>query len=248
MSGHSKWHSIRHKKGREDAKRGKIFTKLIRELSIAARLGGPDPESNPRLRQAIDAAKSANMPNDNIDRAIKKGAGGTDGADYEEVTFEGYGPAGVAVLVETQTDNRNRTVSEVRHFFDRYNGKMGETGCVSWMFDKRGLVMIDKSEADEDTVMDIALDAGAEDIKGEGDFWEVHTSLEDYETVKQAFEAARIPNRSQIAMVPQTTVELTGKSAEQMIKLMDALEDLDDVQNVWANFDIPDEEMEKLSA
>ncbi|MFO8056887.1 MAG: YebC/PmpR family DNA-binding transcriptional regulator, partial [bacterium] len=188
MSGHSKWHSIRHKKGREDAKRGKIFTKLIRELSIAARLGGSDPESNPRLRQAIDAAKSSNMPNDNIERAIKKGVGGDDGAAYEEVNFEGYGPAGVAVLVEAQTDNRNRTVSELRHYFDRYNGKLGEAGCVSWMFDKRGLIMIDKSDADEDTVMDIALDAGAEDIRGEGDFWEVLTSTDDYESVKQAFD------------------------------------------------------------
>ncbi|MFO8055743.1 MAG: YebC/PmpR family DNA-binding transcriptional regulator [bacterium] len=239
---------MRHKKGREDAKRGKIFTKLIRELSIAARLGGSDPESNPRLRQAIDAAKSSNMPNDNIERAIKKGAGGADGAAYEEVNFEGYGPAGVAVLVEAQTDNRNRTVSELRHFFDRYNGKLGEAGCVSWMFDKRGLIMIDKSDADEDTVMDIALDAGAEDIRGEGDFWEVLTSTDDYESVKQAFDAKGVPHQGRIAMIPQTTVQLSGKSAEQMLKLMEALEDLDDVQNVWANFDIPDEEMERLSA
>ncbi len=249
MSGHSKWHSIRHKKAKEDAKRGKIFTRLIRELQIAARLGGADPESNPRLRQAIITAKAANMPNDNIDRAIKKGAGESGSDSFEEISFEGYGPGGVALLVETMTDNRNRTVAEVRHLLDRHNGKMGETGCVSWMFEKRGIITVDKEDGDEDAVMEAALDAGAEDVKDEGGIWEVVTEQGDFETVKEAFDEKGIEvSMAEVTMIPQTTVELSGKEAEQMLKLMDSLEEHDDVQNVYANFDISEEEMEKLSA
>jgi YebC/PmpR family DNA-binding regulatory protein len=249
MSGHSKWHSIRHKKAKEDAKRGKIFSKLIRELQVAARAGGPDLDNNPRLRQAVATAKAANMPNDNIERAIKKGAGGGEGQDYDEITFEGYGPAGVAILIETMTDNRKRTVAEIRHLLDRYNGKMGEAGCVSWMFHKHGLIMIDKDKADEDAVMEVALEAGADDIQDAGDAYEVTTSINDFEAVKQAFDKAGIPvSVAEISMIPQTTVALAGKEASQMLKLMDSIEDHDDVQHVYANFDISREEMEKLSA
>ena len=249
MSGHSKWSSIKHKKGKLDAKRGKVFTKIIRELLIAARAGGPDPGSNSRLRQAIASAKAANMPNANVERAIKKGAGGEEGGTLEEIMFEGYGPAGVALLVETMTDNRNRTVSEVRHMLESHNGKMGETGCVSWMFSKRGLIVIEKDKAAEDMVMELALEAGADDVVDAGDVFEVTTGINDFEAVKAAFEKKAIPMlESTLSMVPQTTVKLTGKSAEQMVKLMDALEDQDDVQNVYANFDIPGEELEKLSA
>jgi YebC/PmpR family DNA-binding regulatory protein len=249
MSGHSKWHSIRHKKAKEDAKRGKVFSKLIRELQVAAKAGGPDLENNPRLRQAVATAKAANMPNDNIERAIKKGAGGGEGQDYDEIALEGYGPAGVAILVETMTDNRNRTVAEIRHLLDRYNGKMGAAGCVSWMFQKHGLIMIDRDQADEDAVMEVALEAGADDIQDSEDLYEVTTSINDFEAVKQAFDKAGIPVAvAEISMIPQTTVALAGKEASQMLKLMDSIEDHDDVQHVYANFDISAEEMEKLSA
>jgi YebC/PmpR family DNA-binding regulatory protein len=248
MSGHNKWSSIKHKKGKEDAKRGKIFTKLIRELSIAARLGGADTESNPRLRSAIAAARSANMPKDNISRAIKKGAGGEEGVDLEEITFEGYGPAGVAILIETMTDNRNRTVAEVRHLLDKYNGKMGESGCVAWMFDTKGLVAINKESSDEDTVMEIALDAGADDVSEEGDVFEVLTSFDDFESVREAFEKKEVAyEMAEITRIPQTTVNLEGKEAKRMLKLLDMLEDQDDVQKIHTNFDISEEEMEKLS-
>lgn len=247
MSGHSKWASIKHKKGKEDAKRGKIFTKLIRELTVAAKAGGADPDNNPRLRQAILTAKQNSMPKDNIDRAIKKGAGGGEGGDFIDITFEGYGPAGVALLVKVLTDNRNRTVAEIRHLLDRHNGKMGETGCVNWMFDQRGVITIDKSAIDENALMDLALDAGAEDVRDAGGEWEVVTSVADYETVRSALEAKGIAmTSSELAMLPQTTIDLTGKDAEQMIKLIDALEDHDDVQNVYANFDISEKEMEAL--
>ncbi len=249
MSGHSKWHSIRHKKAKEDQKRGKIFSRLIRELQIAARLGGADPESNPRLRQAVMTAKAANMPNDNIERAIKKGAGGGEADAIEEISFEGYGPAGVALMVETMTDNRKRTVAEVRHVLDRHNGKMGEAGCVSWMFEKRGLIVVEKEAGDEDTVMEAALDAGADDVQDAGESWEVITDPQEFEAVKKTFDDKGIPvTMAQVSMIPQTTVKLSGKDAEQMIKLMEAFEDHDDVQNVYANFDISDEEMERLSA
>jgi len=248
MSGHSKWASIKHKKGKEDAKRGKIFTKLIRELTVAAKGGGADPDNNPRLRQAILTAKQNSMPKDNIDRAIKKGAGGAEGGDFIDITFEGYGPAGVALLVKVLTDNRNRTVAEIRHLLDRHNGKMGETGCVNWMFDQRGVITIEKSAIDEDALMDIALDAGAEDVREAGDVWEVVTSVADYEPVRLALEAKGIAmTSSELAMVPQTTIDLTGKDAEQMIRLIDALEDQDDVQNVYANFDISEKELEAIA-
>jgi len=248
MSGHSKWHSIRHKKAKEDAKRGKIFNRLIRELQIAARAGA-DPEGNPRLRTAIAAAKQANMPNDTMERAIKKGAGGEEGADLEEITFEGYGPGGTALMIETMTDNRNRTVAEVRHLMDRYNGKMGEAGCVSWMFEKRGVILVDKDKADEDTVMEVALDAGAEDVEDLGESWQVTTDPSEFEAVRDAFEQKGVPvSFAEASMVPQTTVRLSGKEAEQMLKLVDAIEDHDDVQHVYSNFDISEEEMERLSA
>jgi YebC/PmpR family DNA-binding regulatory protein len=249
MSGHSKWSSIKHKKGKEDARRGKIFTKLIRELTVAAKSGGADPDNNPRLRQAILTAKQSSMPKDNIDRAIKKGVGGAEGANYEEIMFEGYGPAGVALLVQVLTDNRNRTVAEIRHLLDRHNGKMGETGCVSWMFEKRGNITIDKAVVDENTLMEVALEAGAEDVRDGFDFWEVFTSQNDYEQVRAAIEAKGIAMlTSEIAMIPQTTIDLAGKDAEQMVKLLDVLEDQDDVQHVYANFDISEKEMERLTA
>jgi YebC/PmpR family DNA-binding regulatory protein len=249
MSGHSIWHSIKHKKAKEDAKRGKIFTRCIRELATAARVGGPDPDMNPRLRTAIAAAKAANMPNDNIERAIRKGAGLEEGTAYEEITFEGYGPQGVAIIVEALTDNRNRTVAETRHVFDKYGGKMGEAGCVSWMFDKKGVLYVDKTAADEDRITEAALEAGAEDVKDEGASWMVTTAAADFETVRTAFDEKGIPySDAEITMLPQTYVKLTGKDAEKMLRLMDYLEDLDDAQHVYANFDISDEEMEKLSA
>lgn len=249
MSGHSKWSTIKHKKGALDAKRGKIFTKLIKEITVAARMGGGDPESNPRLRTAIAAARAQNMPSDNITRAIKKGTGELEGTTYEEITFEGYGPGGVAVMVEALTDNRNRTVAEVRHLFSKYNGNLGEQGCVSWMFEKKGLIYFSKDSVDEETLMEAALEAGAEDLNDEGSLWEVVTKPSDLEKVRDALVAKGFkPESSEVTMVPQSTVKLTGKDAATMLKLMDALEELDDSQKVYANFDISDEEMEKLSA
>jgi len=249
MSGHNKWSSIKHKKAKEDAKRGKVFNKLIRELVVAAKEGGGDMDSNPRLRTAVSTAKQANMPNDNIDRAIKKGAGGGEGTDLEEIIFEGYGPAGVALMVHTMTDNRNRTVAEIRHLMDKYGGKLGESGCVFWMFDKKGVIEIEADAADEDTVMEIALEAGADDVESGETSYEIVTAPEDFDNVREAFEKAGVPMAvAEISMVPQTTVELSGKEAERMIKLMDYLEDHDDAQAVYANFDISEEEMEKLSA
>jgi YebC/PmpR family DNA-binding regulatory protein len=248
MSGHSKWASIKHKKGKEDAKRGRIFTKLMKEISIAARMGGGDTDSNPRLRSAIAAAKAANMPNDNIARAVKKGTGEMEGVSYEEGSYEGYGPGGAAVMVEILTDNRNRTTSDVRHIFTKFNGNLGETGCVGWMFNKRGLFLVDKETIDEDGLMEVVLDAGAEDISDAGAAWEVVTSPEDFENVRQTLEEKEINTiLAELSMIPQTSVELSGKKAEQMLKLMDALEDCEDVQKVFANFDISEEEMERLS-
>ncbi len=248
MSGHSKWSTIKRKKGAADAKRGKIFSKLIREISIAARMGGGDPAANPRLRLAIQRAKAENMPNDNIERAIKKGLGQLDGgANYEETTYEGYGPAGVAILVEAQTDNKNRTTSEVRHLFTKYGGNLGENGCVAWMFEKKGLIVFDASSTDEDKVMEIALEGGAKDIETKDNEIEVTCAPADFEKLKTAFEKAGMtPIVAEISMIPQTTVKLDGKEAEQTLKLLEALEDHDDVQNVYANFDIPKETMEKL--
>ncbi len=249
MSGHSKWSTIKHKKAAQDAKRGKIFTKLIKEITVAARLGGGDPAANPRLRAAIDAAKSQNMPKNNIERAIKKGTGELEGVSYEEVTYEGYGPGGVAVLVETITDNRQRTVAEVRHIFAKRGGSMGEPGSVAWIFEKKGLIVIEKSKVDEDTLMDAALDAGAEDIQDSGTEWEIETRPENLEKVKNALEAAGIEILSaEVSMVPSNTIEIQDeKQAEQLMKLMNALEDNDDVQNVYANFDIPDELLERVA-
>jgi YebC/PmpR family DNA-binding regulatory protein len=246
MSGHNKWSTIKHKKGAADAKRGKIFTKIIKELTVAAKMGGGDPDANPRLRTAIDKAKSENMPKDNIERAIKKGSGGLEGVNYEETTYEGYGPGGVAVLVEVMTDNRNRTVSDVRSIFSKCNGNMGEAGCVAWLFDKKGLIVYSK-DVDFDALFEAALEAGADDVAAEEGQIEVVTDPSAFIEVREALEKAGFKHESaEVTMIPQTMVKLDGKQAESMLKLMDRLEDNDDVQNVYANFDISDEEMEKM--
>ncbi len=248
MSGHSRWSSIKHKKKIMDARKGKIFTKLIREITVAARLGGGDPDKNPRLRAAIAAAKAENMPKENIERSIKRGIGEIEGANYEEVSYEGYGPGGVAVLVDCLTDNKNRTVAELKHIFERYGGSMGEPGCVSWVFEKKGLISIEADKVDEDKLLEIALEAGAEDVRSAGSQFEVITDPSDFEKVKKAIEDAGIPHTlAEITMIPKTTVKLDGKKAEQMLNLMQALEDLDDVSHVYANFDIPDEIMEAMA-
>ncbi|TFG37648.1 MAG: YebC/PmpR family DNA-binding transcriptional regulator [Syntrophobacterales bacterium] len=249
MSGHSKWSTIKHKKGAADAKRGKIFTKIIREVTLAARLGGGDPEGNSRLRQAISAAKAENMPKDNIDKAIKKGIGDLgDGIVYEEIVYEGYGPGGVAVLVEVMTDNRNRTVSEIRHIFSKHGGNLGENGCVSWIFEKKGTIIFNKNDVDEDELMEIVLEAGGDDVAEHESEYEVITDPNAFEDVKSAIDSSGIKYIvAEIGMVPQTTVNLDEQKAAQMLRLMELMEDNDDVQNVYANFDIPDEIMERLS-
>jgi YebC/PmpR family DNA-binding regulatory protein len=248
MSGHSKWHSIKHRKGAVDAKRGKVFSKLIKEITVATRLGGKDPDSNSRLRTAIAAAKAENMPKDNIDRAIKKGTGELGGSNYEEVSYEGYGPGVVAVLVEVLTDNKNRAVAEVRHLFERYGGSLGEAGCVAWMFSQEGLLVFRKDEIDEEKLFEVALEAGAEDIKESDKEFEVITEPSPFERVKTAIENAGLKYvLAEITMVPQKTVNLDGKNAQQMLTLMELLEDNDDVNHVYANFDIPDEVMEAIS-
>ena len=249
MSGHSKWSTIKHKKAAQDAKRGKIFTKLIKEITVAARLGGGDPAANPRLRAAIEAAKAANMPKNNIERAIKKGTGELEGVSYEEVTYEGYGPGGVAVLVETITDNRQRTVAEVRHIFAKRGGNLGEPGSVAWIFEKKGLIVVEKDKVDEDTLMAAALEAEAEDISDAGSEWEIETSPEDLSRVKKVLEDKGIEILSaKVTMVPSNIVKVEDeKKAQQLITLMNALEENDDVQNVYANFDIPDELLEKVA-
>jgi YebC/PmpR family DNA-binding regulatory protein len=247
MSGHSKWSTIKHKKGAADKKRGKIFTKLIKEITVAARMGGGDPESNPRLRQAVAAAKAQNMPKENFERAIKKGTGELEGVSYEEITYEGYGPGGVAVMVECLTDNRNRTIADVRYMFSKAGGNVGTDGCVGWMFDKKGLIAVAKDAVDEDTLMEVALDAGAEDIKDEGDVFEVITEPGDFEMVQAAIDQAGIAYQmAEITMLPQTMTALSGKEAEQMIRFMEALDDCDDVQNFYTNADIPDEVYEGM--
>lgn len=249
MSGHSKWSTIKHKKGKEDARRGKIFTKLIKEITVAARMSGGDPGGNPRLRSAIVAAKAENMPRENIDRAIKKGTGELPGVSYEEATFEGYGPRGVAVMVDVLTDNRKRTVADIRHLFSKSGGNLGEAGCVSWMFEKRGIIVFDQGQVDEEKLMDLALEAGALDVRETDEEYEVITEPAAFETVKKKMEEAKLhPTIAEITMIPQSTIRLTGKEAQQMLRLMESLEDCDDVQHVYANFDIPDEEMEQLSA
>ncbi|QTA81825.1 DNA-binding regulatory protein, YebC/PmpR family [Desulfonema limicola] len=242
MSGHSKWSTIKHKKGAADAKRGKIFTRLIKEITVAARMGGGDPDANPRLRTAIIAAKAENMPKDNIDRAVKKGTGELEGVNYEENTYEGYGPGGAAIFLESMTDNKNRAVAEIRHIFNKRGGNLGENGCVAWMFDKKGYLNIEKSAVDEEKLMEIALEAGAEDVREDGDIFEVITAPEDFEAVKEAIDNASIPyTDAEITMLPQNTTTLKGNEAEQMIKLMEALDDCDDVQKVYTNADIPDD-------
>jgi YebC/PmpR family DNA-binding regulatory protein len=249
MSGHSKWSTIKHKKGAADAKKGKIFTKLIKEITTAARIGGGDIEANPRLRVAVLKARAENMTKDNIEKAVKRGTNpGEGGATYEEYTYEGYGPSGVAVLVEALTDNKNRTTAEVRHIFSRYNGNLGENGSVSWIFSKKGFLSFDKQGANEDRIMELALEAGADDVRDEGDSIEVVTDTSSFESVKKVFDDNGVKYTvGEIGMIPQTSIKLEGKSAETMLKMIEALEDSDDVQNVHANFDISSEEMERLS-
>lgn len=247
MSGHSKWSSIKHKKGAADAKRGKIFTKLIKEITVAARMGGGDADANPRLRHAIAQAKAQNMPKDNLERAIKKGTGELEGVSYEEIVYEGYGPGGVAVMVECLTDNRNRTIAEVRHAFSKAGGNVGTDGCVSWMFDKKGVITVSKEDADEETLMEVALDAGAEDIKDEGESFDIITAPDDFEGVREAIEKASIKfEMAEITMLPQNYSRVEGSEAEQMCKFMEVLDDCDDVQKFYTNADIPDEILDAL--
>lgn len=251
MAGHSKWAQIKHKKAHADAKKGRIFTKIVKEIAVAARLGGGDPEGNPRLRLAIEKAKEVNMPSENIKRAIMKGTGELPGVSYEEYTYEGYGPGGVAVLIEVLTDNKNRTVSELRYLMSKHGGSLGEVGCVAWMFEKKGYILVEKGRVEEDTLMSVALDAGAEDMRNDPkeDNYEVITSPEDLNKVKATIEAAGIPvSLAEITMLPKSYVPLDEKNSEQMMKLIEVLEDHDDVQNVYANFDIAEEVMAKASS
>ncbi len=246
MSGHSKWHTIKHKKGALDAKRGKIFTKLIKEISVAARTGGSgDVDANARLRKAVNDAKGQNMPNETIDRAIKRGTGELEGVNYEEITYEGYGIGGVAILISTLTDNRNRTVAELRHLLSKNGGNLGEAGSVAWMFDKKGYIVVDKEAKSEDELFEIVTEAGADDLQDEGDVFEIYTAPESFEAVSDALKAAKIElQAAEVSMIPQTYVRLEGEDAKKMLKLYEAVEDNDDVQNVYANFDIDESEME----
>ncbi|MFL6211575.1 MAG: YebC/PmpR family DNA-binding transcriptional regulator [Pyrinomonadaceae bacterium] len=244
MSGHSKWHTIKHKKGALDAKRGKLFTKLIKEITVAARTGGGDPDANARLRKAVSDAKAGNMPNDTIARAIRRGTGEEEGVHYEEITYEGYGPSGVAVMVDVVTDSRNRTVAEIRHMFSKNGGNLGESGSVRFMFEKRGYIVVDKSAKPEDELLELALEAGADDLRDDQENFEILTAPENFDTVLTAVKAAGIePQLAEVEMVPNTYIKLTGNDARQMLKLMEALEDHDDVQKVSANFDIDEAEM-----
>jgi len=245
MSGHSKWHSIKHKKGAIDAKRGKMFSKLIKELTVAARVGGGDPGGNPRLRKAMDDAKALNMPKDTMSNAIKRGTGEIAGAAIEDIAYEGYGPAGVAIFIDAQTDNRTRTVAELRHIFSKNGGNLGESGSVAWMFQKKGEIIVDKSAANEDRIMEIGLDAGAEDVSGDDETWDIVTSPDDFNSVLEAVKAANIePISAEISMRPTNSVQVTGAAAQQVLRLMEALEEHEDVANVAANFDIPPNELE----
>ena len=245
MSGHSKWHSIKHKKGAADAKRGKIFTRLIKELTIAARAGGGDPDMNPRLRTIIAEAKQNNMPADNIKRAIRRGTGEEPGVSYEEAQYEGYGPGGAALIIETLTDNKNRTVGELRHLLTKYGGNLAETNAVAWMFTKRGYIVVDKAKADEDTLMSAVLDAGGDDLRDDGDAWEVLSAPDAFQAVLDAVKKLGIePDSAEVSMLPQNYLKLEGKQAQAMVKLMDALDDHDDVKHVWSNFDIEEKEIE----
>ncbi|MFP4615825.1 MAG: YebC/PmpR family DNA-binding transcriptional regulator [Thiohalospira sp.] len=248
MAGHSKWANIKHRKAAQDAKRGKIFTRLIKEITVAARLGGGDPEANPRLRQAIDKALSNNMPKDNIDRAVKRGTGELEGVSYEEATYEGYAPGGVAVLVECMTDNKNRTVGEIRHIFSKAGGNLGEDGSAAYIFHKTGMLIFDGASVDEDALMEAAMEAGADDIQTEDGQQVVYTDPQDFEDVKAALvESGFEPQVAEVTMKPDNTVRVEGDKAEKVLKLLDALEDHDDVQNVYANYDIPDEVFEQVS-
>ena len=245
MSGHSKWHTIKHKKGAADAKRGKIFTRLIKELTVAARSGGGDPGMNPRLRTIIAAAKEVNMPADNIKKAIQRGTGELPGIVYEEITYEAYGPGGSALIIETLTDNKNRTVGELRHMLEKHAGNLASTNAVAWMFSKKGLIVVEKAKADEEKLLSIALEAGADDMSDDGDNWEVLSDPGTFEAVRDAVKASGVePASAQVAMLPQNYVKLTGAPANQMIRLMDALDDHEDVKQVWSNFDIEEKEIE----
>jgi len=247
MSGHSKWANIKHKKAKVDAQRGNIFSKISRELMVAARAGGGNPDTNTRLRMAIQKAREANIPSENIQRAIQKGTGELEGINYEELVYEGYGPGGVAIMLDILTDNRNRTAGEIRHLFSKHGGNLGETGCVSWMFEKRGYIVVNKEGSPgEDDLMLVVLDAGAEDMVSEEDTYEVFTKPEDLEEVKERLLASGIPvAQAEVTMVPKSTVSVAEKDAEKLLKLMDVLEEHDDVQNVYANFDLPEELMQK---
>ena len=248
MSGHSKWATIKHKKGAADARRGKVFTKVIKEITVAARIGGGDVDANPRLRTAVAAAKAENMPADNIKRAIQKGTGELPGATYEESVFEAYGPSGVAIILEVATDNRNRTISEIRHIFSKNGGNLGEHGCVAWMFSKKGYIVVPKDKADEDTLLTLATDAGAEDMRDDGSQWEIITPPEAFHQVAEKLKGSNItPVSAELAMVAQTNVKLTGKAAGQMVRLMEELEDHEDVQHVHANFEIEEAELHALA-
>jgi YebC/PmpR family DNA-binding regulatory protein len=245
MSGHSKWHTIKHKKGAADAKRGKIFTRLIKELTVAARSGGGDPDMNPRLRTIVAEAKANNMPRENIERAIRRGTGEEPGVTYEEVTYEGYGPGGVALMIETLTDNKNRTVGEIRFILGKHAGNLAAENSVAWMFSRKGQLLIEKGKADEDKLLAAALDAGADDMSDDDEGWEIVCAPERFEAVKDAVKALGVePSSAAIAMIPQNFIKLVGKEAQQMLRLMEAIEDHDDVQHVWANFDVEEKEIE----
>ena len=249
MSGHSKWHTIKHKKGAADAKRGRVFTKIIKEITVAARVGGGDPNGNPRLRTVVAAAKAANMPKDNIDKAIKKGTGELPGVSYEEVSYEGYGPGGVAVYVQAVTDNRNRTLPEIRHLFSKYGGNLGESNCVSWMFEKKGYIVVAKSSVPEEALLELVLESGGDDVREDGTNWEVLSPPERLEQVRESITAKGIAvATAEVSMVPKNTVKLEGKKAQQVLSMMEGLEEHEDVQNVWANFDIDEAEMDEERA
>ena len=249
MSGHSKWHTIKHKKAATDAKRGRLFTKVIKEITVAARAGGGDPEGNPRLRTVLEAARAANMPKDNIEKAIKKGTGELPGVSYEEVSYEGYGPGGVAVYVQALTDNRNRTLPEIRHLFTKYGGNLGESNCVAWMFEKKGYIVLSKDKASEETLLEVVLEAGGDDVRDDGDNWEVLTPPDRVHAVKEVLAARGIQAASaEVSMVPRNTVRLEGKKAQQLLAMMEALEEHEDIQNVWANFDIDEAEISEQRA
>jgi len=249
MSGHSKWHTIKHKKAAADSKRGRVFTRIIKELTVAARVGGGDPDGNPRLRTVLAAAKAANMPKDNIEKAIKKGTGELPGVSYEEVAYEGYGPGGVALMVQAVTDNRNRTLPEIRHLFAKHGGNLGETNCVSWMFEKKGYIVVPKEATAEETLLEIVLEAGGDDVRDDGANWEVLTPPERLETVRDAISGKGVAvATAEISMVPKNTVKVEGKKAQQVLSMMEGLEEHEDVQNVWANFDIDDADLDEQRA